>query len=88
MSKNENQFFYDYSKIASTYGVFDDIFGIYAQSYVYMDTFGVISCFSWMLSSGSCFRRKTGFCFSRTAESVLGKTDRRTKNSRSKVLPP
>ena len=56
--------FYDYFKIASTYGVFDDIFGIYAQSYVYMDTFGVISYFSWMLSSGSCFRRKTGFCFS------------------------
>ena len=67
--------FLTYLLIPMSYAVFDHIFGIYAQSYVYMEVFGINMGFYGDLEIKSCFWSKSCFCSSRTAASFPDQTD-------------
>ena len=67
--------FKSYLEIAESYHVSDHRFGIYAQSYVYMEGFGVNINFYGELGTKYWFWQKSCVCCSRTAASVPDQTD-------------
>ena len=59
-----------YLKITWSYGVFDSRFGIYVQSYVYREVFGITIYLYGELGTKFCFWQKS--CFRLFANSCIG----------------